>query len=159
MLVVDVGVAAPLDERPGCCVRKVRPGTADLAVEPAMTVDEAAAALDVGAEVAAELVADGARCLVTGEMGIGNTTPAAALIAALTGRAPGAVTGRGTGIDDATLARKVAVIDRALDPPRRRHRRRPARRRSPRSAGWRSRRWPASSSAAPPPGCRWWSTG
>jgi nicotinate-nucleotide--dimethylbenzimidazole phosphoribosyltransferase len=68
----------------------------------------------VGAEVAADLVAGGAKCLVTGEMGIGNTTPAAALIAALTGRPPAEVTGRGTGIDDATLARKVAVVEAAL---------------------------------------------
>ncbi len=115
VLVVDVGVAAPLDEQPGLLLRKVAAGTADLAEGPAMTMDQATAALDTGAEVAAMLVEDGARCLVTGEMGIGNTTPAAALIAALTGRAPVAVTGRGTGIDDATLARKVAVIDRALD--------------------------------------------
>ena len=79
-----------------------------------MSPDEARDALDVGAEVAADLVAGGANCLVTGEMGIGNTTPAAALIAALTGRPAAEVTGRGTGIDDATLARKVAVVDAAL---------------------------------------------
>ena len=114
VVVVDVGVATPLDDAPGLLRRKVRVGTGDLALEPAMTVDEARAALDVGAEVAADLVAAGARCLVTGEMGIGNTTPAAALIAALTGHPPAEVTGRGTGIDDATLAHKVAVIDAAL---------------------------------------------
>ena len=115
VLVVDVGVATALDEQPGLLLRKVAAGTADLAEGPAKTVDQAVAALDAGAEVAAMLVADGARCLVTGEMGIGNTTPAAALIAALTDRAPAAVTGRGTGIDDVTLARKVAVIDQALE--------------------------------------------
>jgi nicotinate-nucleotide--dimethylbenzimidazole phosphoribosyltransferase len=114
VVVVDVGVAANLEDAPGLLRRKVRPGTADLTVGPAMTVEEALAALDVGAEVAADLVAGGARCLVTGEMGIGNTTPAAALIAALTGRPPAEVTGRGTGIDDATLAHKVGVIERAL---------------------------------------------
>ena len=81
---------------------------------PAMSADEARDALDVGAEVAADLVAGGAKCLVTGEMGIGNTTAAAALIAALTGRPPAEVTGRGTGIDDATLAHKVAVVEAAL---------------------------------------------
>jgi nicotinate-nucleotide--dimethylbenzimidazole phosphoribosyltransferase len=79
-----------------------------------MTIDQARAALEVGAEVAAELVAAGAGALVTGEMGIGNTTPAAALIAALTGRPAAEVTGRGTGIDDRTLARKVAVVEGAL---------------------------------------------
>ncbi len=95
--------------------RRVRAGTANLAVTAAMTADEARQALDVGADTAAELIAAGARCLVTGEMGIGNTTPAAAVIAALTGAPAAQVTGRGTGIDDPTLARKVAVIERALD--------------------------------------------
>jgi nicotinate-nucleotide--dimethylbenzimidazole phosphoribosyltransferase len=94
--------------------RNVRRGTANLAVEPAMTLDEARAALDVGASVAAGAVAGGARALVTGEMGIGNTTPAAALIAACTGLPAATVTGRGTGIDDATLALKVGVVERAL---------------------------------------------
>ncbi len=114
VVVVDVGVAATLDDAPGLLRRKLRPATADLSVEPAMTLDQARAALDVGAEVASDLVAGGARCLVTGEMGIGNTTPAAALIAALTGRPATEVTGRGTGIDDVTLRHKVAVIERAL---------------------------------------------
>jgi nicotinate-nucleotide--dimethylbenzimidazole phosphoribosyltransferase len=59
-------------------------------------------------------VAGGAACLVTGEMGIGNTTPAAAVIAALTGRPPEAVTGRGTGVDDRVLAHKTSVVARAL---------------------------------------------
>ncbi len=118
VVVVDVGVATPLP--PGCegstglLVRKVAAGTANLAVAPAMTDGECRAALDVGAAVATELVASGARALVTGEMGIGNTTPAAAVIAALTGRTPAQVTGRGTGVDDAGLAHKVAVVERAL---------------------------------------------
>jgi nicotinate-nucleotide--dimethylbenzimidazole phosphoribosyltransferase len=117
--VVDVGVATNLsglglDGAAGLRRRRVRAGTANLAVEAAMTLAEVREALDIGAETAAELVAAGARCLVTGEMGIGNTTPAAAVIAALTGLAPAEVTGRGTGIDDATLARKVAVVERAL---------------------------------------------
>lgn len=114
VVVVDVGVAAELDDAPGLLRRKVRPGTADLGAGPAMTVDEARQALDVGAEVAAALVADGARALVTGDMGIGNTTPSAALIAAFTGRSAAEVTGRGTGVDDATLARKVQVVADAL---------------------------------------------
>ena len=118
VVVVDVGVATPLptgcDAAPGLWVRKVAEGTANLAVDPAMSGDECRAALDAGAEVAAELVAQGARALVTGEMGIGNTTPAAAVIAALTGRAPAQVTGRGTGVDAAGLSRKVAVVERAL---------------------------------------------
>jgi nicotinate-nucleotide--dimethylbenzimidazole phosphoribosyltransferase len=79
-----------------------------------MTIDEARWALDVGAEVAARLVADGAACLVTGDMGIGNTTPSAALVAAFAGRAAAEVTGRGTGIDDPTLARKIAAVEAGL---------------------------------------------
>jgi nicotinate-nucleotide--dimethylbenzimidazole phosphoribosyltransferase len=111
--VVDVGVAGDLPSAPGLLDRKVRRGTADLSTGAAMSHDEARRALDVGTEVAAGLVAAGARCLVTGDMGIANTTPAAALIAALTGRPAAAVTGRGTGIDDHLLARKAAVVERA----------------------------------------------
>lgn len=117
--VVDVGVAADLgalvpDDAPGLLRRNVRPGTANLATGPAMTEAEVRSALDIGAEVATALVASGARALVTGEMGIGNTTPSAAVIAALLGVEPVTVTGRGTGIDDDGLARKVAVIERGL---------------------------------------------
>jgi nicotinate-nucleotide--dimethylbenzimidazole phosphoribosyltransferase len=79
-----------------------------------MTSEEVERALDIGADVASELTEGGARALVTGDMGIGNTTPAAAIIAALTGRSAAEVTGRGAGIDDDTLARKIAVVDQAL---------------------------------------------
>jgi nicotinate-nucleotide--dimethylbenzimidazole phosphoribosyltransferase len=79
-----------------------------------MTRAEALAALDVGAAVAADLVGGGAGCLVTGDMGIGNTTPAAAIVAAFTGLPAATVTGRGTGIDDAGLARKVAAVEAGL---------------------------------------------
>jgi nicotinate-nucleotide--dimethylbenzimidazole phosphoribosyltransferase len=108
--VVDVGVAAELADAPGLRLRKVRAGTADLSHGAAMSADEAIRALDVGAEVAAELVAEGARCLLTGDMGIGNTTASAAVIAALTDRPASEVTGRGTGIDDARLERKREVV-------------------------------------------------
>jgi nicotinate-nucleotide--dimethylbenzimidazole phosphoribosyltransferase len=112
--VVDIGVLAQLEPAPGLLVRKVRAGTRDLSVEPAMTRDEAVRALTVGMEVADALVAGGARVLITGDMGIGNTTPAAALIAAYTGADPHAVTGLGTGIDSETHARKVAVVTAAV---------------------------------------------
>lgn len=114
VVVVDVGVNAPLDPAPGLLDRKVRPGTANLVHEPAMTRDEAARAFAVGQEVATGLVAGGSRALVMGDMGIANTTASAALIAAYTGRPAAEVTGRGTGIDDATLARKVRVVEAAL---------------------------------------------
>jgi nicotinate-nucleotide--dimethylbenzimidazole phosphoribosyltransferase len=113
--VVDVGVVADLPPGPGLESRKIRRGTADLSTGPAMSRDEAIRAVETGIEVARSLVADGCRCLLTGDMGIANTTPAAALIAIFTGAAPEEVTGRGTGIDDATLALKVAVVRRALD--------------------------------------------
>jgi len=112
--VVDVGVDADLPPTPGLRIAKVRRGTGDLAVEAAMTVDEVRAALDVGVAVAADLVGGGARCLVTGDMGIGNTTPSAAVIAALTGRPAAEVTGRGTGIDDATFDRKLTAVRAGL---------------------------------------------
>jgi len=115
VVVVDVGVATDLAPAPGLLLRKVRHGTANLAAGPAMTIDEATQALDAGAEVAADAVERGARCLVTGDMGIGNTTASAALIAALTGRPAADVTGRGTGIDDLTLRRKVHVVAAAVE--------------------------------------------
>jgi nicotinate-nucleotide--dimethylbenzimidazole phosphoribosyltransferase len=115
VLVTDVGVSTPIPvDSPRLLRRTVRRGTADLSAGPAMTQDEARAALDVGAEVAALAVGEGAQLLVTGEMGIGNTTPAAALIAAFTGRPAEDVTGRGTGIDDETLRRKTAIVRAAV---------------------------------------------
>lgn len=145
--VVDMGVATPLppacDGAPGLRRHPLGPGTANIAVAPAMDLIFCRAALDIGARLAADLAAGrsgapsppgpseppafpvppgdgrpgtrpGARALVTGDMGIGNTTSAAALVAALTGRPPAEVTGRGTGVDDAGLARKAGVVARAL---------------------------------------------
>ena len=80
-----------------------------------MTVAEAVASIRLGADLADEARADGADLLVPGDMGIGNTTAAAALTGLLTGRAADDVTGRGTGIDDATLARKRAAVAQAMD--------------------------------------------
>jgi nicotinate-nucleotide--dimethylbenzimidazole phosphoribosyltransferase len=115
VVVVDVGVAADLPAHPNVLDRKIRRGTDDLAAGPAMSLDDARAAIQVGADVAARAVADGAGLLVTGDMGIGNTTPSAALIAALTGRDPGELTGRGTGIDDDMLRRKAKIVAAAVE--------------------------------------------
>jgi len=118
VIVVDVGVASdiPVDgDVPALRRRRIRAGTRDLSVEPAMTREEALAAVEVGLDVAADLVAAGHDLLATGDMGIANTTPAAALIAAFTGSEAVAVTGRGTGIDDATLALKTSVVRTALE--------------------------------------------
>src|SRR5688500_6881750 len=113
VVVVDVGVAPPLVPADGLLVRKVRPGTADLAEGPAMTLDEARRAVEVGIEVATR-TARGSGSLITGDMGIANTTASAALVCAFTGADPAAATGRGTGIDDPTWERKVAVVTRAV---------------------------------------------
>jgi nicotinate-nucleotide--dimethylbenzimidazole phosphoribosyltransferase len=120
--VVDVGVAADLPAAPGLLPRKVRRGTADMTAEPAMTREEALRAVEAGIETARDLVSAGNRCLITGDMGIANTTASAALVAAFTGADPAEVTGRGTGVDDATFAHKVDVVRRALE----RHRPDPA---------------------------------
>jgi nicotinate-nucleotide--dimethylbenzimidazole phosphoribosyltransferase len=115
VVIVDVGVATPIPgEAPGLLRRNVRPGTANLAEGPAMSTEEALAALDVGADVARDALEHGAKLLVTGDMGIGNTTPSAALIAAFTTSSPRDVTGRGTGIDDEMLTVKTRVIESAL---------------------------------------------
>ncbi|GGY10523.1 nicotinate-nucleotide--dimethylbenzimidazole phosphoribosyltransferase [Streptomyces djakartensis] len=113
--IVDVGVAADLPATPGLLPRKVRAGTSDMTTGPAMTREEARQAIEVGIETARDLVAAGNKALLTGEMGIGNTTASAALISAFTGADPAEVTGRGTGINDETLARKTEVVRRALE--------------------------------------------
>jgi nicotinate-nucleotide--dimethylbenzimidazole phosphoribosyltransferase len=110
VVVVDVGVNAGLGQMPGLLPRKIGMGTADFTTGPAMSRADAIAAVGVGIEVARDLVIAGNRCLLTGDMGIANTTASAALIAAFTGQDPAAVTGLGTGIDNATLARKVDVV-------------------------------------------------
>jgi nicotinate-nucleotide--dimethylbenzimidazole phosphoribosyltransferase len=118
VLVVDVGVAsdvaADVARVHGLRMRKARYGTGDITRGAAMRRDEAVAAVETGIETAEELVLAGTRCLVTGDMGIANTTASAALIAALTGRDPADVTGRGTGAGDAVYGRKVAAVRSAL---------------------------------------------
>ncbi len=114
LVVVDVGVVADVDATQNVWVHKVRRGSADLAVGPALTSTEVDAAIVVGSDVAVRLVSGGARCLLTGEMGIGNTTPAAAVIAAFTGASPADCVGRGTGIDDAMLDQKRSIVAAAV---------------------------------------------
>ncbi|WP_326676337.1 nicotinate-nucleotide--dimethylbenzimidazole phosphoribosyltransferase [Streptomyces sp. NBC_01237] len=113
--VVDVGVASELPATPGLLPRKVRPGTADFTTGPALSREEVLAAIEVGIETARDLVAAGNKALLTGEMGIANTTASAALICVYTGIDAAEVTGRGTGINDEMHARKVDVVRRGLD--------------------------------------------
>jgi nicotinate-nucleotide--dimethylbenzimidazole phosphoribosyltransferase len=112
--VLDAGVAKPPAAHLQVRSAGVRGGTRDLRVEPAMTEAECTAAVLAGAAVAADLIDDGADLIALGDMGIANTTPAAALIAAFTGGTPEQVTGRGTGIDDRTLQLKTEVVGAAL---------------------------------------------
>jgi nicotinate-nucleotide--dimethylbenzimidazole phosphoribosyltransferase len=109
-----VGVAADLSGEPGLIPRKIRYGTADMTQGPAMSRSEAIEAVEAGIETARDLIAAGNRCLLTGDMGIANTTASAALIATFTGASPAQVTGYGTGIDEQTYAHKVEVVHRAL---------------------------------------------
>ncbi|WP_414169735.1 nicotinate-nucleotide--dimethylbenzimidazole phosphoribosyltransferase [Streptoverticillium reticulum] len=113
--VVDVGVAAELPSTPGLLPRKIRPGTNDFTTGPAMTREEALRAVETGIETARDLVTAGNKALLTGEMGIANTTVSAALISVYTGADPAEITGRGTGINDEMHARKVDVVRRALE--------------------------------------------
>jgi nicotinate-nucleotide--dimethylbenzimidazole phosphoribosyltransferase len=112
--VIDVGVAS--DEAPPAGVQneRVRAGTRDLAAESAMTADELRTALAVGARYAQAAVSREARLLIAGDMGIANSTSAACLICAFTGATPESVVGRGTGVDDAGLARKLEIVRIAL---------------------------------------------
>ncbi|MGP3949133.1 nicotinate-nucleotide--dimethylbenzimidazole phosphoribosyltransferase [Streptomyces sp. 7N604] len=113
--VVDVGVAGELPSTPGLLPRKVRYGTGDFTTGPALSREEVLRAIEVGIETARDLVAAGNKALLSGEMGIANTTVSAALISVYTGQDPSEVTGRGTGINDETHARKVDVVRRALE--------------------------------------------
>jgi nicotinate-nucleotide--dimethylbenzimidazole phosphoribosyltransferase len=112
--VVDVGVASDFADALGLIRRKVAYGTADFTRGPAMTAEQAGEALQVGVDVVTAEIAAGLDLVATGDMGIGNTTPSAAIIAALSGRPVASVTGRGTGVDDAGLARKITAIETAL---------------------------------------------
>lgn len=120
LTVVDVGVAGPIPDvgrgpRGGRLVSaRIRTGTADMTEGPAMTRMEAIAAVGMGLWVVDELRSAGLDLVGIGDMGIGNTTAASAIVAVLTGSAPGDVTGRGTGIDDAGRVHKVAMIERAI---------------------------------------------
>ncbi|MGI6083714.1 MAG: nicotinate-nucleotide--dimethylbenzimidazole phosphoribosyltransferase [Limnochordia bacterium] len=116
--VVDVGVQEELvvDPNQDCFFdRKVCSGTANMTVEPAMTPEQATAAIGVGMEIARRVIDDGAQVLAVGEMGIGNSTAAVALVCALHDHAPAKITGRGTGVDQAGWLRKVSAIERALE--------------------------------------------
>jgi nicotinate-nucleotide--dimethylbenzimidazole phosphoribosyltransferase len=112
--VVDMGVAADLPSHPDLIDKKIAKGTRDFSVEPAMTREEAERAVTAGIELVTHEIERGADIMGTGDMGIGNTTASSAIVATIMRRPVAEVTGRGTGVDDAGLARKIAVLERAL---------------------------------------------
>jgi nicotinate-nucleotide--dimethylbenzimidazole phosphoribosyltransferase len=112
VVVADLGVAADLPANP---VLRIRRGTQNIVHGPAMTLDEAVAALKAGRVLVRSQVETGLDVALTGDMGIANTTPSACLICHFTGLDPVNVVGRGTGIDDAGLARKLAAVRQALE--------------------------------------------
>jgi nicotinate-nucleotide--dimethylbenzimidazole phosphoribosyltransferase len=115
LILVDVGAQSPpLTPRPGYVVAKVRPGTRNLAREPALTPEEFDQAWEVGAAQARQAAADGMRVVAAGEMGIGNTTPASCLAVLLADVPPAQAVGRGAGANDATLDRKRDVVEAAV---------------------------------------------
>ncbi len=113
--VVDMGVDYDFGPTPGIIDKKIAPGTRNIAKGPAMTREQAVAAIEAGIELAEGCRKEGVNMAGTGEMGIGNTTPASAIIAAISGLPVKKVTHRGTGINDSALDNKVRVIERALE--------------------------------------------
>jgi nicotinate-nucleotide--dimethylbenzimidazole phosphoribosyltransferase len=114
VIAVDIGVIGDTSALKNVEHRKVAPGTKSLTKGPAMTEEEAVKAIEVGIELVNAEAKKGLDIVGTGEMGIGNTTPSAAICAVLTGKPVAVVTGRGTGLDDKGLQRKVEMIEKAI---------------------------------------------
>ncbi len=114
VIAVDVGVAVDLEE-PKVINRKIKYGTDNMAKGPAMTREDAVKALEVGIEIATEEINKGRNLLTTGEMGIGNTTPSAAIVSVLGGYDPLEIAGRGAGLSEEKIIHKAEVIKRAIE--------------------------------------------
>ena len=115
IVILDAGVAADLEPNPLLRSVKVAYGTANMAVGPAMTREQAIRCLEIGIDAAREQIGEGADLIACGDMGIGNTTASSAITSVVTGADPAITTGRGTGLDDPGLAHKVDVIRRAIE--------------------------------------------
>jgi len=115
VVVVDMGVAAELPAQADLVSRRIGPGTANMAKGPAMSREDAIRAIEEGIRTAEAEHERGLDLVGTGDMGIANTTPSAAIAAAVTGLPVARLAGRGTGVDDAGLSRKIAVVERALE--------------------------------------------
>ncbi|MDE2767741.1 MAG: nicotinate-nucleotide--dimethylbenzimidazole phosphoribosyltransferase [Chloroflexota bacterium] len=115
LVIVDAGVATPLPPHPDLRVVSAGRGTRDMTQGPAMTREQAEACILAGVDIALDAAETGAHIIATGDMGIGNTTAASAITAALTGNPPGLTTGRGTGRSDPELQHKIACVEQSLD--------------------------------------------
>ena len=115
VVVVDIGVDHEFEPLEGLIIRKVARGTGNLSRGPAMSRTQALQAISVGLEMADQARAQKADLVGTGDMGIGNTTPSSAILASMAGLPVSLVTHRGTGIDDATLMRKIQLIEEAIE--------------------------------------------
>ena len=116
VVVVDIGVGEELEAHPDLIIKKIAKGTQNFAKGPAMTREQAIKSIETGIEIVEKIIKEkGVDIIGTGEMGIGNTTPSSAIAAVFTGKPIQDVTGRGTGIDDATYIRKVNVIQKAIE--------------------------------------------
>ena len=115
IVILDAGVASDLEPNPLLRSVKVAYGTANMAVGPAMTREQAIRCLETGIDAAREQIGEGADLIACGDMGIGNTTASSAITSVVTGADPSVTTGRGTGLDDPGLAHKVEVIRRAIE--------------------------------------------
>ena len=114
LFVVDMGVDHEFEDHPGLIQNKIAPGTANFAVGPAMSREQAVAAVEAGIGLAVRCADQGVDLVGTGDMGIGNTTPSAAIVSVFSGLPVAEVTHRGTGIDDSALQRKIALIEQGL---------------------------------------------
>ncbi len=114
IVVVDMGVAADIPPHPALVSKKIAHGTGNITREPAMDREQALRAILAGADVVEAEITRGLDILATGEMGIGNTTPSAAIAASVLEQAPAAIVGHGTGLDEAGLQRKVRAVEGAL---------------------------------------------
>ncbi len=112
--VVDIGVAGRIEEAEGLLVKKVKKGTDNFVEGPAMSREEAVKSIEVGIEVADELISKGAKLIGTGEMGIGNTTPSSAILAVITDLSLDEIVGYGTGIDEEKLEHKKNIIKKGI---------------------------------------------
>ncbi len=114
IVVVDMGVAADFTPRAGLIIKKIAYGTSDMTLRAAMTPEQARQSILTGIDIVNDEISKGADIIGTGDMGIGNTTPSTAIAAVLSGKSPTEIAGRGTGLDDEGLERKISSVEKAI---------------------------------------------